>query len=248
MGEGKDVCVNSKETNDASYESVTDQQLQEQLKYYKERAPEYDDWWYRRGTFNQGDEANQIWFDEISSVKDAFKAEHFHGDFLELAAGTGTWSSLFLKEALILTLVDGSEEMLSHNPVVSEPNVRTIIADLFNWSPDQLYDSVAFTFWISHLPRERLASFFTMVSRCLKPGGKMFFIDDREVSGTRESHVVGTSGQTMVRKLNNGDHATIVKNFFGDKEIELIAASVGIELHVHCTPKYFQYGIGSKTV
>jgi ubiquinone/menaquinone biosynthesis C-methylase UbiE len=240
--------MNSKETEGASYESVTDQHLQDQLNYYRDRAPEYDEWWYRQGTFNLGDEANQIWFDEISKVKDAFKAEHFHGDFLELAAGTGTWSCLFLKEAQTLTAVDGSEEMLSHNPAVAEANVRTIIADLFSWSPDQLYDSVAFTFWISHIPREKLVGFFKMVSRCLKPGGKMFFIDDREVTGTRESHVVGTTGQTMVRKLNNGDHATIVKNFFGDKEIEQIAADVGIELHVYYTPTYFQYGVGSKTV
>ncbi|MCR8632058.1 class I SAM-dependent methyltransferase [Paenibacillus radicis (ex Xue et al. 2023)] len=248
MRERKDVCMNSKEREGASYERVTDQQLQDQLNYYRERAPEYDDWWYRRGTFNHGDEANRIWFDEVSMVKESFKAEHFEGDFLELAAGTGTWSCLFLKEARTLTVVDGSVEMLSHNPVVAEPNVRTIIADLFSWSPDQLYDSVAFTFWISHLPRERLVGFFTMVSRCLKTGGKMFFVDDREVAGTRESHVVGASGQTMIRKLNNGDHAIIVKNFFGDKDIQQIASKVGIELHVHCTPTYFQYGVGSKTV
>jgi demethylmenaquinone methyltransferase/2-methoxy-6-polyprenyl-1,4-benzoquinol methylase len=240
--------MDDKEREDASYESVTDQQLQDQLDYYRERAPEYDDWWYRRGRFNHGDEANQIWFDEISMVKNAFKAEHFHGDFLELAAGTGTWSCFFLKEARTLTVVDGSVEMLSHNPVVAESNVRTIIADLFSWSPDQLYDSVVFTFWISHLPRERLEGFFTMVSRCLKPGGKIFFIDDREAAGTHESHVVKTSGQTMVRKLNNGDQASIVKNFFADKDIEQVAAVVGIELHVHCTPTYFQYGVGSKTI
>ncbi|MCS7460609.1 class I SAM-dependent methyltransferase [Paenibacillus doosanensis] len=240
--------MNSKKREDASYESVTDQQLQEQLNYYRERAPEYDDWWYRHGAFHHGDEANRIWFDEISMVKDAFQAEHFQGDFLELAAGTGTWSCLFLKEARTLTIVDGSVEMLSHNPVVAEPKVRTIIADLFHWSPDQLYDSVAFTFWISHLPRERMGGFFSMISRCLKPEGKMFFVDDREAAGTRESHVVRTSGQTMVRKLNNGDHAAIVKNFFSDKEIEQIAADAGIELHVRYTPTYFQYGIGSKTV
>ena len=225
---------------------VSDTQLTEQLDYYRKRASEYDDWWYRRGEFNLGDKGNATWFEEVNVIKKEFVNNNFHGDFLELAAGTGTWSSFFLEYAKTLTLVDGSEEMLSKNFVAKEPNVQTIIADLFKWIPDQKYDSIVFTFWISHIPRERLTDFFNTVSSGLKTGGKIFFVDDRKTSGVSESHVVKSSNQTMIRKLGNGENATIVKNFFSDNELEQIGADVGLEMSVDYTSNYFQYGIGTK--
>lgn len=38
--------------------------VREQIDYYKARAPEYDEWFYRQGRYDHGDEANQRWFAE----------------------------------------------------------------------------------------------------------------------------------------------------------------------------------------
>jgi len=36
--------------------------LAEQARYYRERAGEYDDWWFRRGRYDRGADANARWF------------------------------------------------------------------------------------------------------------------------------------------------------------------------------------------
>jgi cyclopropane fatty-acyl-phospholipid synthase-like methyltransferase len=89
---------------------------------------------------------------------------------LELAPGTGNWSVHLAPRAARLTLVDGSAEMLAHNPAAGQPHVRTEIADLFHGDTAERFDRVVFAFWISHVPRERLASFFARVGSWLRPG------------------------------------------------------------------------------
>jgi len=45
--------------------------------------------------------------------------------------------------------------------------VRFIQADLFAWRPDRRYDVVFMGFWLSHVPAERFASFWSLVADCL---------------------------------------------------------------------------------
>ena len=40
-----------------------------EARYYRERAPEYDDWWFRRGRFDRGEEANARWFGEAACAE-----------------------------------------------------------------------------------------------------------------------------------------------------------------------------------
>jgi hypothetical protein len=40
--------------------------LHEQLEYYRARAAEYDQWWWRRGRFDRGAELNARWFAEAA--------------------------------------------------------------------------------------------------------------------------------------------------------------------------------------
>ena len=39
--------------------------LQEQVDYYRARASEYDEWFYRIGRYDRGSEINQRWFNEV---------------------------------------------------------------------------------------------------------------------------------------------------------------------------------------
>ncbi|MFG1604938.1 class I SAM-dependent methyltransferase [Actinoplanes sp. NPDC049265] len=224
-----------------SHERVSDEQLAEQLSYYSRRAGEYNDWWLRRGAFDQGESENAVWFHESGVALDALAALDLGDDVLELAPGTGNWSVHLAPRATRLTLVDGSVEMLAHNPAAGQPHVRTEIADLFTWDSAERFDSVVFAFWISHVPRERLASFFARVGSWLRPGGAVFFVDDLPRAVT-SPHVAGVAGQTMTRRLNSGDTATIVKNFFTAGELTGAAAAAGITMSVHETGRLFQYG------
>jgi trans-aconitate methyltransferase len=49
--------------------------------------------------------------------------------------------------------MDASAAVLAINrSKVGDPRVRYVEADLFAWRPDELYDTVFFAFWLSHVP------------------------------------------------------------------------------------------------
>ena len=51
-----------------------DELLAEQRSYYRARAPEYDEWWQRRGRFERGDERLLEWQRQAAVVEDALSA------------------------------------------------------------------------------------------------------------------------------------------------------------------------------
>lgn len=73
----------------ASRTDALERLLAEQARYYRERAGEYEDWWFRRGRYDHGPEANARWFADAAEVQDALERFGPAGDILELACGTG---------------------------------------------------------------------------------------------------------------------------------------------------------------
>lgn len=63
--------------------------LKQQIAYYRARASEYDEWFYREGRYNRDSASNRAWFDEIRVVTEALGRFGVSGDVLELASGTG---------------------------------------------------------------------------------------------------------------------------------------------------------------
>ena len=231
-------------------QAVPAQVLEEMKDYYRVRATEYDEWFYRQGRYNRGAELNQRWFDEVALVETALTKLNLSGNILELAPGTGIWTQQLLKTADTITAVDASTEMIEINQVKLnyDPRVKYSQVDLFNWQPDQQYDGICFGFWLSHVPVGQLTDFAKLVSRALKPGGKVFFIDSRrEPTSTAADHILPAEGdQIMTRQLNDGRQYQIVKNFF---EPALLTAQFGeadLSVNVQQTPTYFIYGTGNK--
>jgi demethylmenaquinone methyltransferase/2-methoxy-6-polyprenyl-1,4-benzoquinol methylase len=230
-------------------DTVSAQILQEQITYYKNRAGEYDEWFYRRGRFDRGPEDNARWFAEVDEVFAALDAFQTTGDVLELAPGTGIWTERLVRTAASITAVDASPEMIDINRArVSSELVTYKQADLFTWQPERTYDAVIFCFWISHVPLELLDGFLARVSQMLKPGGKLFFIDGRrEPTSTALNHILpAEDSQTMTRKLNDGQAFTIVKNFHDPIELAARCTHAGLNVHVQETATYFLFGMGTK--
>ncbi len=48
---------------------------------------------------------------------------------------------------------------------------RSPVALMCSSSPDRRYDAVFFAFWLSHVPLERFASFWSTVADCLTSNG-----------------------------------------------------------------------------
>jgi demethylmenaquinone methyltransferase/2-methoxy-6-polyprenyl-1,4-benzoquinol methylase len=223
--------------------------LDEMIAYYRARAAEYDDWWDRRGRYDRGSADNSRWLNEREQVYAAFDAIPFTGHVLELAPGTGTWTRRLARKVDALTAVDASPEMLKLNRAnVSAANVRRVVADLFSWVPDRIYDGAVFGFWISHVPAERLSPFLNLVASAVRPGGSIFFVDGlRETSSTAVDHVLPDEAeQVMTRKLNDGRAFRIVKNFPSLDRLTTACRAAGLDITVHATPTYFYYAIGRR--
>ena len=117
-----------------------------------------------------------------------------------------------------------------------------IEADLFTWSPSSSYDFGLST-WLSHVPFTEFDSFWDMVRRCLRPGGRVaFFDDDDRASGYDELRIVdGTPVAT--RTLRDGRH-DIVKVFWQPHELEERLRGVGWAVSVEPLAETYLVGHG----
>lgn len=210
--------------------SDVDRLLDAQVSYYRAVAQEYVD---HALPFAGGD--------ELSVALDAFRPT---GSVLELACGPGVWTGQLLGYATGITAVDAAPEMLAiASARVNSDRVSFVQADIFAWQPDRRYDVVFFGFWLSHVPLERFASFWTLVANCLNPGGRVFFVDDGY--RTPDELVEGESSTTVRRRLNDGTAHYAVKVPHQPAELEQRLAGLGWQVTVTPTSGPFFWGAGS---
>jgi 2-polyprenyl-3-methyl-5-hydroxy-6-metoxy-1,4-benzoquinol methylase len=245
--------------------------LQQQIAYYRARAGEYDEWFYRVGRYDHGAELNQLWFDEVETVVQALRQLPPMERILELAAGTGIWTQELVKLGKRVTAIDASAEVIEINrgkmnpsPLAPSPytemgrkekNVEGHIgvveyqqADLFEWQPEEQYDLVFFSFWLSHVPPERLDPFLDKVRRAVKPGGRVFAIDSMpdDTSSAKNHEAYQPESIYHTRKLNDGQEYQIVKIFYQPDALEKKLGEYGFEAQVRTSGRYFWYAKGTQ--
>ncbi|MDQ6679732.1 MAG: class I SAM-dependent methyltransferase [Pseudomonadota bacterium] len=221
--------------------------LNEQAAYYRARAPEYDEWWQRSGRYDHGPDATSRWNAEVAQVAAELAGAALTGDVLELASGTGWWTEHLARTAGSLTCIDASPETIDINRArltsAGLPLPRYEIADLFQWTPSGRFDAVFFSFWLSHVPNDRFASFWTKVAAALRPGGRAFFIDSLpEQTTTANNHRMPDEDGIQERRLNDGRTFRIVKLFRGPDELAAGLQGFGWKTKVGQTPSYFVFG------
>ena len=222
--------------------------LRQQIAYYRARAPEYDEWFLRRGRYDRGPEANAQWFAEVAMVRTALERFQPAGDVLELACGTGLWTEQLLATARRITAVDAAPEALEINQQrLHSPKVEYAQVDLFGWRPKEQFDAVFFGFWLSHVPPHRFESFWQMVADALKPGGRVFFVDSKfEPTSTARDHALVDLVQgEALRRLNDGREFRVVKIFYAPGGLQERLRLLGWKTTVSETPHYFIYGEGT---
>jgi SAM-dependent methyltransferase len=217
--------------------------LAEQRAYYQARAPEYDEWWRRRGRFDQGPDSAEEWDRDVAQVACALETFGATGDVLELAGGTGWWTAHLARTASHLTVVDSSPESLElSRKRVGRPDVEYIVADLFTWQPVRAYDVVFFSFWLSHVPRSRFRGFWSSVRSCLAPQGRVFLIDNRiEIPGP---NVIRRDSDLELRRVHDGRVFQVVEVFYEPEELESLLGNEGWTASVDAT-RWFIFGEAS---
>lgn len=218
--------------------------IEQQIAYYRARAGEYDDWFYRNGRYDHGPEINQQWFDEAALVMRALHQLELAAHTLELACGTGIWTRELLAISRQITAIDAAPEVIALNQQkLSSPRVHYLEQDLFQWQPETTYDLVFFSFWLSHVPPEMLDTFLATVRRALRPGGRLFLIDSLQAQGsTAVDYPLRDDEQTFrTRTLKDGRMFTIVKVFYEPEELHAALQRHGFEPVVQTSGRFFIY-------
>ena len=212
--------------------------------YYEARAPEYDDWYLRRGRYERGAVHDAAWNAELDAAGRWLDELPWHGEIVELAAGTGWWSPLLASRGELSlydtspTALDRARERLVAHGLRAHLHVRDA------WEPpDRRVDGLFAGFWLSHVPRQRLGEFLGLVRHWLKPGGRFGFIDSRaDPASGAVDHPVPVDDRAA-RRLGDGREFSIVKVFYEPDDLAVALAEAGFDdVRITTTGRFFLLG------
>lgn len=243
----------------------SDELLASQIAYYRAHAPKYDDWWFRRGDHDLGDEFREAWERDIATVHHALEELGHLGEVLEFAGGTGNWTTKLVERADSVTVVDASPEAVAIAREKVTGPVEWVLTDILSFRPDRRYDTVFFSFWLSHVPESRFDAFWQLVADCLAPRGRVFFVDnahpDHGLRVTSDLFRPGTEDRDSVlgihsvtdlrtgvstRTAADGETHELVKIWWEAEELESRLRDLGWDIDVALTDWAFIHGHGTR--
>ena len=221
--------------------------LAEQIRYYDDRASEYEDLWYARGRHDRGPDRNDEWFQETARAEAEVDALEVHGSVLELAYGSGLWTRRLAPRADRYVAVDAAPSMLALNAErAGDPTIEFVRADVFEWEPSatERFDLVFFGFFLTHVPPDRLAPLWGRIRPWLNDRGRVSFVDDRAGPDRPRSGVAVPDGPSFAhrRRLGDGREYTIVKLFYEPADLAGRIGSFGWDAEVHAVGAHFLFG------
>jgi SAM-dependent methyltransferase len=204
-----------------------------QIAYYRARAREYD----ATSPSPDGDP-----FAASATVtREALRAFAPRGRVIELAAGTGQWTGTLADFADELVVTDSSPEMLEINRAKTgqRENVTYRVADGLSLPPTHDHDVAFFGFFLSHVPPSQFEPFWSVLAGLLRPGGRVFFVDEGPHVLWREDWI--DEGAGIVRRpLSDGTSFRAVKALWRADELEARLRTIGWDASVHeATPFYW---------
>ena len=225
----------------------------EMIEYYSARAPEYDDFYLRRGPYAHGPIDDMAWQVDLDAAGQWLDALPIRGEIVELAAGTGWWSPLLASKGE-LSLYDAAEAPLSiARDRLLAHNLRAHLHVRDAWAePDRRVDALFLGFWLSHVPSARLAEFLALARRWLKPGGTFAFIDSRLDPASSAANQPAPPGdpsggpEVARRRLADGREFRVTKVFYDPVALAAALGAAGFrDVSVTTTSRFFLLGTGT---
>jgi len=214
--------------------------------YYEARAAEYDDFYLRRGPYRRGVIDDMAWQMELDHATAWLDDVPFDGRIVELASGTGWWSpllaargELWCYDAAAAPLELARQRLVAHH----------LLAHLHQrdaWAPPEPPPAGGlFTgFWLSHVPRHRLADFLRLARAWLAPGGTYAFIDSvLDPASGAVGNEWDAATEIATRGLADGRVFRLPKVFYRPAELELALGTAGFSAStVATTGRFFLLG------
>lgn len=209
--------------------------IEEMRRYYRARAPEYDDWYFRRNSYDKGNSLNRLWIHELKTLRRYSRLIKGH-HILEVAAGTGMWTQ-YLLENNTVTPVDASPEALSIN--YRRTGLKGVIGDAFELSSHKGggYDLCFLAFWLSHVPLQLVDGFFRDIARTIAPGGRVVIFDS--VYNGSELNCLSHENDIQVRSLKSGEAYKVYKRYYSSFALRSLAGRFFRNHSLLLTSNYF---------
>ena len=150
---------------------------------------------------------------------------------LEVACGTGYWTTVIASAARSVTATDLAEEPMHIARAKGYPkgNVSFVEADAYAL-PESLgrFDAAFAGFWWSHVPRQRLREFLGSLHSRLEPGASVLLLDNLYVEGNSTPIVeADAQGNTyQLRQLSDGSRFRVMKNYPAKEELRSLLPGV----------------------
>jgi SAM-dependent methyltransferase len=197
--------------------------------YYERRAREYE------GIYRRDDPIRQA---EQAVMADALRAAMAGRRVLEIACGTGYWTSVIAEVARHVLATDVSEEMLdvARDKELPADKVEFGLADAFKLAemPDT-FDAGVAMFWISHVPKDRMKEFLGHFHARLIPNSVVFLADSVYVPGIggELASKPGSPDTFKRRSLADGSQHEVLKNYYDANQLRDLLAPWATKLKLH---------------
>ncbi|MBN2447013.1 MAG: class I SAM-dependent methyltransferase [Phycisphaerae bacterium] len=186
-------------------------------RYYAARAPVYD---LTAGYLEPEAESLR------APIKERYRRLFADHDALEVACGTGYWTTVIAENARLVMTTDIHPELvcLAAGRCRHQPHVTLQVADAFALEGVRSgFTAGVAILWWSHVPRGRLCEWLSVFHSKLRGGALVMFVDQLpyDAPGRRQD----ADGNTLeTRLLPDGRSYEIVKNFPTAHEIHDLLA------------------------
>ena len=211
------------------------------VEYYARRAREYE--------FIYEKPERQA---ELKVLRELLEKSFGGRQVLEVACGTGYWTEVVAQTAQSVLGLDINEQVfaIARAKRIDFTKVSFAVADVYDLKITQgRFDAGLACFWLSHVPRFRLRSFFEMFHRHLQPGSLVILMDNAFDAGssTPVSRRDSDGNNYQLRKLSDGTTHEVLKNFLSETDLREVLEGLAEGIQVKFLRYYWtlQYTVGA---
>ena len=209
--------------------------MEELKRYYDRRAPEYEALYQRTMP-----ERNA----ELRRIEADLRGLATGRRVLEVACGTGYWTEILAGVADRVVATDVSREMLAVARLrdLAEDKVTFIESDAYALdNVDGDFDLGVANFWLSHVPKSKLADFFDVFHARLGPGALVFMTDNHHVAayGGEFRSYPDEEDTYKYRELDDGSTWEVIKNYYSEDDLRAMVEPRGSALTIKSLEYYW---------